>query len=420
MNEPVTLTVPVENVAEFKRRFGLLTARAVKLGAPVPVFALGDLSEEVTTRRGKKVRIEYRDITVTGEAPKFAGWSLVARVDFDHSEPLFAAAPGETVPESYRGTDATCDHCKKVRARKNVFILRNEAGDTIKVGRNCIKDFLGHNSPENVLRTMTWLRDLASMLDEAGDEDRWGSFGGAYVPTWPVVTVLEFASACIRRSGWCSGGAAWASEDKTSTKGEVLYFMDPPNPRPRGFVPLIPDETDEANAKAAIEYAATLKGRNDYEFKLGVIARDEWAGWKDIGILVSLIPAWMRHVEREIEYKKKRAAEPVSNHFGEIKKREVFTLTVESVRYLESDWGVTVLYMFRDLDGNVAKWFASREHFSDMGEHDAPHGLTYRVKATVKAHGDWKGRKETVLTRAAVIERVETEKETAWSKAVAP
>ena len=61
-------------------------------------------------------------------------------------------------------------------------------------------------------------------------------------------------------------------------------------------------------------------------------------------------------------------------------------------RFLDS--GSTLVTM-HDKAGNVLKWFASGAGFK--------HGDSKRIIATVKAHGAYKGRNETIITRAKAL-----------------
>ncbi len=46
----------------------------------------------------------------------------------------------------------------------------------------------------------------------------------------------------------------------------------------------------------------------------------------------------------------------------------------------------------QDENGNVYVWFASGNFVPDLGSH-------YHIKGTVKKHDDYKGDKQTILTR---------------------
>lgn len=81
-----------------------------------------------------------------------------------------------------------------------------------------------------------------------------------------------------------------------------------------------------------------------------------------------------------------------SQHFGTIKKREKFTLTVIGLNEFESDWGLTTFVKMIDANGNVAMWKASGEVEMDLES-------TYIVTGTVKDHSVYRGVNQTVLSR---------------------
>ena len=102
-----------------------------------------------------------------------------------------------------------------------------------------------------------------------------------------------------------------------------------------------------------------------------------------------MIVAHQRALARAAELAEKRQ----SRHFGTVGKRETFTLTVERVNSIESQYGVTHIHTMRDAAGNVAVWFATREKLENR---------TYQLLATVKSHGVRDGIAQTVVTRCAV------------------
>jgi hypothetical protein len=79
---------------------------------------------------------------------------------------------------------------------------------------------------------------------------------------------------------------------------------------------------------------------------------------------------------------------------GEVGDRVTFeNATLNSVRELDGNFGITYLHKFTDAAGNDLVWFASNDNLGDEGE-------VITFKATIKRHGDYKGRKNTVINRA--------------------
>ena len=92
------------------------------------------------------------------------------------------------------------------------------------------------------------------------------------------------------------------------------------------------------------------------------------------------------------ERKAKFAAQDAgSQHIGTVGKREVFTLTINWVKYFEGAFGATYIHGLKDAAGNVVIYKGSK----CLGEK----GATVTVKATVKEHGDRDGVKQTIISR---------------------
>lgn len=91
-----------------------------------------------------------------------------------------------------------------------------------------------------------------------------------------------------------------------------------------------------------------------------------------------------------------------SKHFGTVRNREEFKLTLKSKKDMEPRlvYGRPVystLYRFEDRDGNVAIWFCSGAPL------EMAIGETKRVKATVKKHNGYNGQNQTQLIRVKLV-----------------
>jgi hypothetical protein len=134
---------------------------------------------------------------------------------------------------------------------------------------------------------------------------------------------------------------------------------------------------------------------SDYMHNLRVAAALDRTTGRTEGVLASSVIAYERHVEG-IERKRREAAGAAeSTYFGEVGKRYNFTATVAVARYVEGEWGTSTLLVLTDADGHRFKWFAS-------GSKEVDVGASVAVRGTVKAHAEYKGAKETVLTRCAL------------------
>lgn len=404
--EPRIYKIPAQNLENLQDRIAKLQKRAAKLGVPEIVLRVSGLKkEEVAVRdhNGKpvtKTRVYY-EVEVQGEAPKYAGWTLVAALQYiagngeNEAAMFIRTVPGQTLPESFRHADQKCDHCGLARRRNETFVVRHEDGTLKQIGRQCIADFLGHQNPENILACAEWLLSAADVLGEAEDEG-WG--GGGKKVVW-LSDYLSYVALAIRTGGWLSRSKARElpeGDHRSATADEALSIMFPFKPSsddPK------PESQDIELAGKAIEWLrGTLAHQaelNDYQHNLVVICSRDAVVDKGFGIAASLIQAYKREMGMIAEQKARFEREVKSEFFGEVCKREVFTLTVVKLIDCEGgEFGPVKLHKFFDQNGNVAAWFSTGGSLEI--------GKTYRVRATVKAHEEYNGVKQTMLTRCAV------------------
>lgn len=380
MSESTLYRIHEPNREGLEKKLTAVARRAIKLSVTPPIWSFSDVQvENEGNDKGGNPRFSYwYDLTLIAEPVKLAGWTLVGVIDHTtEAGIILRSAPGETIPASYREAANRCDHCQTTRKRNETFVVRHDSGDLKQVGRNCLRDFLGTDATA-FAELATLVRDLARAVSDAGAR---GSNSGHYLSTREY---LEWTACAIRLGGWVSRGMAY-EDGSISTADETLNLMaskerDKPTPTP----------ADTANAEAALAWAAALSGSlSDYEHNIKVVAQSDALNEKNVGLAASIVAVYLRNRERDML---RKHAAATSAHFGEVKKRAVYTLTLNGVRAFEGNYGPTYLHTFTDAGGNVAKWFGSREL-------DAEIGTPRTVKATVKAHDEYKGVKQTVLTR---------------------
>ncbi len=352
-------------------------------------------------------------VEVNGERPSLADWTFVAILEPMHTEDgetlnLTQCLPGETCPNEFRTRIGECDHCKMIRNRKQTFVVKHTDGSYKCVGRQCIKDFLGYNAdPHNLASAAELMAELAGLC-EASEDDEWlGGSGGNRERYWDLKHILTLTACRIRLFGWLGRGKARERFLDNATADMVLEILTPPDPRYAGSEEIRKynefaakhtiEDADGSKAEAAIEWAKTIPAAeledNDYLSNVNLISRVGTVSRKTIGIAASIITAYDRAMENEIK-RTQLAARPESNHIGEVGKRiDMLEVTCEKIIRSEGQYGVTGIHKMTDAAGNDLTWFASES----AGWIDE--GKTVTIAATVKSHGEYKGRKQTVLTR---------------------
>lgn len=95
--------------------------------------------------------------------------------------------------------------------------------------------------------------------------------------------------------------------------------------------------------------------------------------------------------QRRIEARAKDAG---SMFIGELKKRSTFTLTLTGYKETDGQYGTSYFHAFKDIDGNVVIYKGTKPLVKVRGE-------TITVVASVKAHIERDGVKQTIIQRPA-------------------
>ena len=403
----LTREIPAENLPGLVAEIEKLNKRASRLKLAPLVLSVVDRVEVPTV--DKLTKVEYNRVVLTvkltGESPKLAGWSLVARLTpaegSDDGENFVKTVPGVDCPIEFRTVDmGRCDHCNTNRFRKDTFVVRHESEGYKVVGRNCIGDFLGHASPESLLNSAEILWSADDLVESAGEE-YWG--GGSGLIHDPIDRYLGTVSIWIRRFGWVPR----SKSDGNATADEVWNFLHPVSAGAREsnrkFAEknsLYAEDHDKEFVAKALEWVRDLDpGSSDYLYNLRLACKAETVTYKTDGLVASLLAAYKRHVEKLVEWERRAKVEATKRraHVGNVKERRGFpNLTVLSTRNFDGDYGVKTLVVFESDEGDLLKWWATGDKTTDFAV-----GESYDVTGTVKKHGEYKGTKETLLTRVA-------------------
>lgn len=386
--------IPTFNVENLHAEIAKLNKRAAKLSVdPVRLISHGTEVEKRKNRVGVEYDFVWHLFEVEGATPKLAGWTLVAVIERIGEENMVRNVPGESCPEHFRGTDTRCEHCGTDRRRNEVFVLRNEEGKHVQVGRTCLADFLGGKSPEAILAFAEFIFSLSA---ESRGEDGFG-WGGGGRRAPDCDEYLQTVAICIRKLGWLSGKAA-SIQERQSTANLAWNVCMVNNVYMKEFIEendLHIEERDKELASAAREWAKTLTGGNDYEYNLGVTCRAGVVSCKTQGVLASVIAAYQKHMDRVAELNMKAKEEFLDEHIGELKERRGFKVTVQGMRSFDGFHGVKTLVRMKDDAGRTLIWWAA-------GDPDwLKEGGEYEITGTVKAHDAYQGRKQTVLSRVS-------------------
>lgn len=378
------------NLEALNKKLEKIRKKCEKYSCEFHYEEVGEEFREVKDENDFTFTVRFVIVDVSGVAICEEGWSIVGVID--HMDKmnvihLIDQINHPNVPERFYHSDATCDHCNTKRRRKSTIIIYHPDHGYKQVGKTCLKDYTGGLDAEIAAYMEQYIHDV---------EEYDGVTGGAsIVPCYPTEEVVKIAAYDVE----CRGYHSYLSDDKP-TKLEVLDNL-------HSTLFHIPEEAEDRckdTAENALAYIRNLDVTDldrdgNYFHNLKAIALQTYVSTKNIGVLVSLIPTYMRHL-KDIEYKKKledaHRLDEQSEHVGEIgQKISVNVLSVIKVSEWSNMYGCTYLYKINGSDGNVYMWYSSR-WFGDSPEWAS-------LTGTIKDHQEYRGVKQTILTRCRVI-----------------
>lgn len=406
-----------ENAEVLRKAIARLAKRADVLGVEGPSMVEAPVVAIPVAREGHIGHVARVPACVTGRHPQIAGWTFVAAIDHTIARTTVersAVASAETAPSIavnviHRAPHALakhldarwwtapsrCDHCATCRARKRTYLL-NDGQHTIQVGSNCVADYLGGVSADHLAMIAAFEETLGGFGRDEDSES--GSFGGSSRHYVSLVGFLAHVAHVIAAHGWVSRAAAEMRATVPSTCDLAIDRAFPGLGQPKPEWDAITYEEAHARAEGVLAWvrglfdgtAEGLAALDDYQRNLVAFALAGCCGWRDLGIVASMFAAKARADGETIARKFVRGA-PASEHFGAVGKRAEYVFTVERVFTTSTLYGELHIHTMRDDDGRVAVWKTAARKFSE--------GDRLAGKGTVKAHGEYRGVKQTELAR---------------------
>ena len=393
--------IAVNRQAALVEDLARLAKRAKRIGAPPITWAFGAVVHRTikvrdpVTDKYREIQVPFIKMTLTGARPRIAGWEFVATLRHLDGVNLLRKCPAayeREIPAKFRTRGPTCDHCNQDRRRNDTYILVSDKGVWKQVGSSCLVDFLGHKNPHEMALYAEMLAAAMELAESAEDEE--GSFGGGgrSDSAYSLVTFLTYVAAEIREGGWVPKSAHDPEGGKFATVYGALDRLDPQSPvrpRDRSVLPI-----DKALAEASAEWAQNLEasgeaGKSDYLWNVYAAAKSGTVSHRTTGIAASIVAAYAK-----MDAARKAPPNP-SGHVGCVGDDGAWKVTLTRHSSFDTQYGTSHIYVMRADDGNLFKWMTSKGGEMTQGE-------TYIIAGTIKKHDDYKGVKETQLTRCAV------------------
>jgi len=184
-----------------------------------------------------------------------------------------------------------------------------------------------------------------------------------------------------------------------------------------------PTDEDRAMAEASEQWAESLSDEkidaetSDYLHNLRAVARTGFTSSRTAGIAASAVTAYQREIGAR-RLSAERAEKALSQkHLGTVGEKVTFgrppelkrnglprkgaptvlslsPVTLDFVTGYPTDYGYTTVLKFKTEEGDLVVWKASN---TEVSREDV--GKKFTLYGTVKEHSDYKGEKQTILTR---------------------
>lgn len=382
--------IPEANYKKFEAAIAKLSKKAEKLtGEGIEPVVFSYHMKDI----GKGQQIKVYEVLLGHASPKLNGWEFIARVDHANKElgNIVRAIPGKAteVPEKYRNTGCLCEHCNVNRFRRDTFIVKHEDGTVKQVGRTCLKDFLGHESSEKIAK-------MAELLGYAAEAGRgFQNYQGDDRRYLNLETFLAHVAVVSRHVGYVPRSKA-EELGKTATADLALTNLFDQGTYHKHYTV---EDADITLAQEAIEWAQNLgedgAELNEYQHNIKVLSSAGVIEFRSIGYAASIVGTFAREKQRALHANQLPTAKYVSQYVGKEKDKIEFEGTLIKQSSYETANGAGVRIAFKDKIGNDFVWFTGNGF-------DIDDGAAVKVTGTVKTHNEFKGHKQTILTRCKV------------------
>lgn len=394
------------NLEKLFSSFGKMVRRSRKCKVNPPTFAIIHEQDEITLENdGKIERIDrFAYVTIEGVQPRINGYTFIGTIDHTEECNIIRAVPGYSLPVEFRNASAYCDHCKMTRRRNETFVVIDENVDNPsyrQIGRNCLADFIGSADLDSFLAGL----QFSQLMDELASDCESEYCGEHAIIRFDIERILGYTIKVIDRFGWLS--KAKANDGETPTTNLVQILARSPEKWIREYYPELLDCRDDLTEDESklvvdsLEWARSIDPQtdSDYLYNLYAATKGDTIKHNLVGIVVSLIAAYKRAMDQQIKEAEK------SNHIG-IKGTKYIVRGIKVTRIglpINGQFGSTTPINFIDASGNVYVWFASNpDGFVENGQYD--------IVGTVKGHSEFRGVKQTALTRVTMATKANVKK----------
>lgn len=354
--------------------------------------------EEIREQYNRELGItEYHKfvlVEVDGTA-KIDNWECIAVLEVHDAGNIIRRINTEIdIPERFKHTENVCEHCNSKRQRNNLYVIHNIQTDEWKqVGGSCLKLYTGGLSMEYVAAYMDGITELEEFDGIVGH-------GKAYCN---VNDVISYAVEVINKTGYFNAQSMLPTKYIVSTLmcnrlGRAIELINDDFKNAKLDVRMSEIDFHKDGTMDVVEqitnYYKNLEDNSEFVHNIKVMLNEKYVLPRNIGFLCYLPEGYAKYIQSEIE----KAKKVETKYFGEVGKRykDKVIQDITLITSWETQWGYTGIYKIVLEDNSVLTWKTSNYLYLDKNE------KFDKISFTVKEHKEYKGEKQTEVTRCKV------------------
>lgn len=364
--------VPVYNISKLEKKVNRIKSKGVDV-----VFSVEeDNPQYLEDNKGYYHKCYY--VEVEGHY-QIDGWQFIATLEHTEVGNIIRAINNDLqIPNRFKHCNAVCEHCNTSRKRKDTYIVYNEQTKEFKqVGRTCLQDYTGLDA-DDAAQLARILRDVEENTFNS-DEDY--SLYNGYIRTYSSDVIKAIAYEEVLAKGYKKNETVNNVVDKYCASRSDKEYLDKYG-------------KEIAKLNEWISKQDTMN--NNYLHNAYVAWQLEYVDAKHLPLISSLISTYLKDLEEQklIELRRKE-----TSYVGKVGDR--IEIEVDNVRVLYVKRGFTFsyyaedtfVYKIVDTQGNIYVWSTATNLSSAK-----------RIKATIVEHKEYKGEKQTVISRGKITE----------------
>lgn len=353
----------------------------------VPVKRITE--ERKVENTGIKEPVSVVDFDLTVENARLGNWELLGTKERLGDGAIYVG----DIPDEYKNANFDCEHCNTHRRRNNVAVIRHiDNGETKQVGYTCLHDFIGCE--------LGAFGALIKGLDEiVYNENYYGGFSykGGNCRYYNVNQYLQIAYNCIVSYGYVKSNNDYYNNKITTHERISIAYSDITNE----YVDQTEVDPDLINKIKQAFYDFAKSNSSDFTHNVCTALQQTCVKFKYTKLLHFVPTFYLNKIKwearkQEAEAKKQAFMATLNNEYaGSVGDKITTETTLTGYSTFDGQYGVMYVYNFKDVQGHVLVWFTSKALYVDEGD-------TITITGTIKKLSEYKGIKQTILTRCKV------------------